>query len=61
MSFAILVMASIAVTVGIAGLVTCVKDAIDLNRRIRERERDKAANGRPDVHDTAALADGHDA
>lgn len=39
MTLVILIMACIAVTVGLAGIVTCIKDAISLERRIRERER----------------------
>lgn len=44
MTLVILIMACIAVTVGIAGLITCIKDAISLDKRIRERDlRDRQA------------------
>ncbi|MEE0654402.1 MAG: hypothetical protein UCI02_04785 [Bifidobacterium criceti] len=44
MTLVILIMTCIAVTVSLAGLITCIKDAISLDKRIRERDlRDRQA------------------
>lgn len=54
MTLVILIMACIAVTVGIAGLITYIKDAISLYKRVRERDlRDRQAR----AHEQQIIAD----
>lgn len=54
MTLVILIMTCIAVTVSLSGLITCIKDAISLDKRIRERDlRDRQAR----AHERQIIAD----
>lgn len=38
MALVMLIIGCIAITVGLAGTITCIKDALSLSRSIRERD-----------------------